>query len=184
MTAPFTPGLFLQPFVVSQLVGSVIAEIVDGTGLSGTEFAVVSSLALWDDPTPTALARTLGMSPTTLSAILKRLEERGLVQRARDPGDRRRHVLRLSRAGRGARDLAVARFPGWLERVKAQLGGDPEEVLEPMRRLEGALRAALAASLELELLRVERRLHQLDDLVLAHRLIRILLLGLRRWPVV
>src|SRR5690348_15477259 len=33
--------------------------------------------------------------------------------------------------------------------------------------------------LELELLRVERRLHELDDLVLTHRLIRILLLGLR-----
>src|SRR4051812_35003736 len=67
---PFTPGLFLQPFVVSQLLGSVIAEIVEGTGLSGTEFAVVSTIAIWDDPTPTALVRTLGMSPTTLSAIL------------------------------------------------------------------------------------------------------------------
>jgi DNA-binding MarR family transcriptional regulator len=144
LTAPFRPGLFLQPFVVSQLVGSVIAEIVEGTGLSGTEFAVVSSLALWDDPTPTALAHTLGMPPTTLSAILKRLERRDLVRRARDPADRRRHVLRLSPEGRRARDRAVERFPRWLERVKDHLGGDPEHVLEPMRRLEAALRAALA----------------------------------------
>ena len=143
MSAPFRPGLFLEPFVVSQLVGSVIGEIVAGTGLSGTEFAVVSSLALWDDPTPTALAHMLGMPPTTLSAVLKRLEARDLVRRARDPNDGRRHVLRLTVKGRRARDKAVERFPGWLERVNEHLGGDPEDVLEPMRRLEAALRAAL-----------------------------------------
>ena len=144
--SPIRPGLFLQPFVVSQLVGSVIAEIVEGTGLSPTEFAVVSSLALWDDPTPTELARMLGMPPTTLSAVLKRLEERKLVRRRRDPADRRRHVLALTVAGRRARDRAVERFPEWLERVKAQLGADAEDVLEPMRRLEAALRAALAGA--------------------------------------
>ena len=144
MTAPFRPGLLLQPFVVSQLVGSVIAEIVQGTGLSGTEFAVVSTLALWDDPTPTALAHALGMPPTTLSAILKRLERRKLVARARDPNDRRRHVLRLTARGRRARDRAIERFPDWLGRVRTHLGSDPEDVLEPMRRLEDALRAALA----------------------------------------
>jgi DNA-binding MarR family transcriptional regulator len=142
--SPIRPGLFLQPFVVSQLVGSVIEQIVEGSGLSATEFAVVSSLALWDDPTPTALANMLGMPPTTLSAVLARLERRKLVARARDPQDRRRHVLRLTAAGRRARDRAVQRFPEWIERVKDELGSDPDEVLEPMRRLEAALRAALA----------------------------------------
>ena len=84
------------------------------------------------------------MPPTTLSAILKRLEQRGMVHRARDPRDRRRHVLRLSAKGRRARDRAIERFPVWLARVKEHLAADPEDVLEPMRRLEAALRAALA----------------------------------------
>jgi hypothetical protein len=53
-------------------------------------------------------------------------------------------VLRLTPRGRRARDRAVERFPDWLARVKAELGADPEDVLEPMRRLEAALRAALA----------------------------------------
>ena len=55
MSEPPTPrpGLFLQPFVVSQLLGAVIVEIVEGSGLSSVEFAVVSSLAVWEDPTPT-----------------------------------------------------------------------------------------------------------------------------------
>jgi DNA-binding MarR family transcriptional regulator len=138
------PGLFLQPFVVSQLVSSVVANIVEGSGLAGTEFAVASSLAVWQNATPTELARLLGMSPTTLSAVLKRLEERELVERARDPRDGRRHVLRLTEGGMQARNAAVERFPAWLERVRGHLGADPEEVLEPMRRLEAALRAALA----------------------------------------
>jgi DNA-binding MarR family transcriptional regulator len=137
------PGLFLQPFVVSQLVGSVVARIVEGSGLAGTDFAVVSSLGVWEDATPTELARLLGMSPTTLSAVLKRLEERGLVRRARDPDDGRRFVLRLTARGRRERAKALERFPEWLERVRAALGGDPEEVLAAMRRLEAALREAL-----------------------------------------
>ena len=138
------PGLFLQPFVVSQLVGSVIANIVEGTGLSGTDFAVVSSLAVWQEATPTELARLLGMPPTTLSAVLKRLEARGLVQRLRDVNDRRRHILALTTRGMETRNRAIERFPDWLNRVRAHLDSDPENVLEPMRQLEAALRAALA----------------------------------------
>ena len=30
------PGLFLQPFVVSQLVAEVIADMVEGSGVSGS----------------------------------------------------------------------------------------------------------------------------------------------------
>ncbi len=140
------PGLFLQPFVVSQLLGEVIAGIVEGSGISGSEFAVTSSIAIWAGITPTELARALGMSPTTLSAMLNRLEEKGQVRRRRDPLDGRRFVLELTAKGRRTRQRNLERFPEWLERVSSRFGGDPEEVLEPMRRLEQALRAALAAS--------------------------------------
>jgi DNA-binding MarR family transcriptional regulator len=137
------PGLFLQPFVVSQLVGSVIAGITEGSGLAGVEFAVVSSLGVWEDATPTELAHLLGMYPTTLSAVLKRLEERGLVRRLRDPDDGRRHILQITPRGKRALAKAHERFPAWLERVRARLDGDPEDVLAAMRRLEAALRGAL-----------------------------------------
>lgn len=140
------PGLFLQPFVVSQLVAEVIADMVEGSGVSGSEFAVTSSIAIWPGIAPTELARALGMSPTTLSAMLNRLEDKGQVRRARDPKDGRRFVLELTAKGRRTRQRNLERFPVWLERVNSNLGGDPEGVLEPMRRLEQALRAALAAS--------------------------------------
>src|SRR5579859_1661407 len=102
-----TPGLFLQPFVVSQLVGSVVAQIVEGSGLTGTDFAVISSLAIWEASTPTELAHLLGMSPTTLSAVVKRLEERGLVSRSRDREDGRRYIVQLTAKGKRARAKAL-----------------------------------------------------------------------------
>ncbi len=141
--ADVKPGLFLEPFVVSQLVGSVIAKVVEGSGLVGKDFAVVSSLAIWSEATPTELASLLGMPPTTMSSVLGRLEKRGLVERLRDPDDGRRYVLRLTEEGTRLRNAAIERFPEWLDRVRRHLGEDPDEVLEPMRRLEGALREAL-----------------------------------------
>lgn len=46
-----------------------------------------------------ALADVLKLHPSTLTGILRRLEERELVARESDPTDRRRAVLRLTRAG-------------------------------------------------------------------------------------
>ncbi|HEY8028935.1 MAG TPA: MarR family winged helix-turn-helix transcriptional regulator [Gaiellaceae bacterium] len=137
------PGLFLQPFVVSQLIGEVIADVVEGSGVSGSEFAVTSSIAVWPEVSPTELARMLGMSPTTLSAVLNRLEGKGQVRRRRDPDDGRRFVLELTAKGKRTREQNLERFSEWIARVRGHFGGDPEEVLEPMRRLEQALRAAL-----------------------------------------
>ena len=52
------------------------------------------------------LARTLHVHPGTLSTSLRRLEERHLLVRRRDPGDARRVVVSLTPAGdRTARQL-------------------------------------------------------------------------------
>src|SRR5262245_53200973 len=119
------PGLFLEPFVLSQLVGAVIAKVVEGSGLGGKDFAVASSLAVWSEATPSELASLLGMAPTTMSSVLGRLERRGLVERLRDPNDGRRYVLRLTDEGMRLRNAAIERFPEWLDRVRTHLGEDP-----------------------------------------------------------
>jgi DNA-binding MarR family transcriptional regulator len=137
------PGVFLLPSVINQLVGSLMVDVVDGTSFQDNEFGVASSIWSWPDATPTELARWLGMRPTTLSATLKRLEERGLVARTRDPDDGRRYVLRTTAKGDRELEKAFVRFRYWRKRVWDELGGDPDVVLEPMRRLEEALRAVL-----------------------------------------
>ena len=95
-TVKLQPGLFLQPFVISQLVGTVLEDVVDGSGISASEFAVTSSINIFGTVTPTELARTLGLSPTTLSATIDRLVRKGEARRTRHPDDGRSYVLELT----------------------------------------------------------------------------------------
>ncbi|ANH36312.1 MarR family transcriptional regulator (plasmid) [Ralstonia solanacearum] len=53
------------------------------------------------------LGRTLYLDTGTLTPLLKRLEEQGLVTRTRDRDDQRRVVIELTEAGRGLRERAV-----------------------------------------------------------------------------
>ena len=62
-TVKVQPGLFLQPFVVAQLSGTVIVDVVEGSDVTATEYALTSWLnVVGDEATPTELARDLGLS--------------------------------------------------------------------------------------------------------------------------
>ncbi|WP_238547170.1 MarR family winged helix-turn-helix transcriptional regulator [Actinoplanes friuliensis] len=63
-------------------------------------YIVLSALA--DEPmrTQTALARAIGADKTRIIATLDELQERSLIEREPDPGDRRVRLLRLTPAGR------------------------------------------------------------------------------------
>src|SRR4051794_24960866 len=92
-TVKAQPGLLLQPFVLSQLTGVLIGGVVEGSDVTGPEFAVTSWLAVVDGATPTELSRDLGMAATTLSAMIDRLVRKGQVRRVRHPEDGRSYVL-------------------------------------------------------------------------------------------
>jgi DNA-binding MarR family transcriptional regulator len=137
------PGLFLQPFVVSQLSGALIAEIVDGSEVTASEYALTSWLNVVGSATPGELARELGLSPTTLSAMIDRLVAKKQVRRVRHPDDGRSYVLEPTAKGKATSAPNGKRFERTIERLRANLDGDAEEVLDAMRRLELALRLTL-----------------------------------------
>jgi DNA-binding MarR family transcriptional regulator len=69
-------------------------------GVTGPQRLVLRLVGRFPSITAGRLARLLHVHPSTLTAVLKRLEGRGLVHRRRDSRDRRRTLLGLTPAGR------------------------------------------------------------------------------------
>ena len=138
-----SPGLFLQPFVVAQLSGAVIVDVVEGSEVTATEYALTSWLKVVGDATPTELAGDLGLSPTTVSAMIDRLVRKKQIRRVRHPEDGRSYRLELTAAGAKTNNRNGRRLGEALGRLRDHLEGDPEEILAAMRLLEDGLRRML-----------------------------------------
>ncbi|WP_312858447.1 MarR family winged helix-turn-helix transcriptional regulator [Pseudonocardia pini] len=89
------------------LVGRTFAR----HGMGTAEFDVLAALRRSGEPytlTPTALSRTLMLSPAAMTNRLDRLESAGRVERRLDPENRRSMLVTLTAAGREAVDAVVA----------------------------------------------------------------------------
>jgi len=80
--------------------------------LTNGQFSLLMALNRPKPPTIAPLAEFLAMDRTTLTAALKPLERRGLIQVSVDPDDRRSRLLRLTAKGRGLLGRAL---PIWKE---------------------------------------------------------------------
>lgn len=89
---------------------------------------------------PGYLSRCQNVGKNTISALLRGLEEQGMIERALDQEDRRFFRIRLTQAGR---ELIRTRAPVWLDRLNGLSAGlSPDERAELIRLL-----AALHGSL-------------------------------------
>ncbi len=68
--------------------------LVRRCGLTVPQFLVLDALVRGGEQSAGTLARSVSLSPATISGILNRLEERGLVERARSRADRRWVLIR------------------------------------------------------------------------------------------
>ena len=79
------------------------ARAVAALSAAGFELYDYSVLALLEEGVrerQSTMADALALDPSRLVALLDSLEGRGLVVRQRDPDDRRRHVVRITSAGK------------------------------------------------------------------------------------
>ncbi len=118
------PTLGILPHEVARLLRKRFEQSVGNQGLTRSQRQAIAYLSKHEGIRQACLAEMLEIEPIALVRILDRLEQRGLVERRRDPGDRRAWRLYLKEA---ARPLLRAMQPlGEAARAEA-LSGVAEE---------------------------------------------------------
>ena len=93
----------------------------EATGLHPYHYAILLALGEGSHETQGAIADALGYDRGQLVGLLDELEEQGLVERRRDPNDRRRHIVTLTADGTKT-----------LRRLRALAARTEDEFLAPL----------------------------------------------------
>jgi DNA-binding MarR family transcriptional regulator len=141
---PHRPGppkeLLTSASFLLKRVGFAVKERMiaafEETGLSAYDHAILALLAEEPRETQATIADALNLDRSHLVGVLDELEERGLVERRRDPSDRRRHLVSLTPAGKEA-----------LTRVRAVAKRVDDEFFEPLDAAERKTLTTLLARL-------------------------------------
>jgi MarR family transcriptional regulator, organic hydroperoxide resistance regulator len=114
-------------------VSRVYKPWLDQLGLTYPQYLVLCVLWEGDDQTIGGIAQRLDLEPSTITPLMKRLEQAGHVVRQRNPADERQVKVRLTDKGRALRaqtrtlaealygktDMTVEEVADLNERVKA-----------------------------------------------------------------
>ena len=111
-------------------------EAMRPLGLTNGQFSLMMSLNRPEPPGMAAVASLLGMDRTTLTAVLKPLQRRGLVKVTADPADGRSRLMTLTAKGRRLLARAVPVWRNTHTAVEALLpDGDSDRLRNNLREL-------------------------------------------------
>jgi MarR family transcriptional regulator, lower aerobic nicotinate degradation pathway regulator len=124
------PGIAKQwPTLLMIKLGRItthrFTEALEPFGIRPRHVAALIELRDRGELTQQSLCGQLHLDPTNLVAILNELEQRGFATRRRDPEDRRRHLVEVSKKG-----IAV------LEKVSEVMDGVEEDLLDGLEPAE------------------------------------------------
>jgi len=110
------------------------------------QFVLLASLWWLEDhghfpPTQARLAEQAGTDPMMTSQVIRKLESRGLLQRAPNPTDSRARQLRLTPAGRALVAAALTDVEGADDDYFAALGNRHDAFVEALNAVCAAGRA-------------------------------------------
>lgn len=112
---PVAFDFFLEIAVIDQLVGTEMERVLPD-GVTMASFGLLNHLvSRGGAESPARLAQALQVTKGAITALLKRLEARGLVELSPDPSDGRGKIVALTEAGRRSREAAIAALDPLLE---------------------------------------------------------------------
>ena len=91
------PGFLIRR--LHQIHGSLFAQACAGFDVTPVQYSLLSALAARGQADQTRLAADVALDRTTATGALKRLQARGLVERATSRDDRRAQACRLTAEG-------------------------------------------------------------------------------------
>jgi DNA-binding MarR family transcriptional regulator len=108
---------------------------------------VLQCLGLEGDQPIAAIGQRLGLSPSTMTGLVDRLEEQGYVRRRPHASDRRITVLVLSRKGNAAFSRETDFYRSLVNEILGTLGEDAKQVvLHALGALHGSNGGARASA--------------------------------------
>lgn len=111
-------------------------------GVTGPERMVVRLVGRSSDISPGDLARLLHVHPSTLTGLLRRLVQRGIIQRTVHPDDGRMAVLRLTARGRSLDVLSSGTVEAAVRRTLRTLSQqDVERTILVLESIQERLRS-------------------------------------------
>jgi MarR family transcriptional regulator, organic hydroperoxide resistance regulator len=107
MTVALPDMICFALYSATHAMQHVYKPLLEDLGLTYPQYLVLT--ALWDKDRQTvgALGRSVQLESNTLTPLLKRLEDRGLVTRNRDTRDERQVHITLTDAGRAMQSAAA-----------------------------------------------------------------------------
>lgn len=130
-------------WAVAHRLGSTSKVMEVSLGVTGLQRLVLRLVGQFPGITATQLAHILHLNSSTLTGVLKRLEQRGYVERQEDPRDARRALLSLTEGGRALDVPAEGTVEAAVQRLLLRV---PEEHLSAARELLTALADELRLS--------------------------------------
>ncbi len=118
-------GTYIKLMRCVSVLDAGVHRPLKGAGLTSSQFGVLEALLHLGPMCQKELGRKLLLSGGNITTVVTNLERRGLVQRTRDPRDRRFITVELTASGHG---LVVDLFPEHAETITRMLAAlSPEE---------------------------------------------------------
>jgi DNA-binding MarR family transcriptional regulator len=136
---PLDEQLCYTLYATSIAINRAYKPLLDALGVTYPQYLVLTALAEEDARTITAIAERLALEPSTITPLVKRLEQGGLVGRQRNRDDERQVNVRLTAKGRDVYARSGCLTAALLERS----GLTPKELMTLNRQVQ-ALRASIA----------------------------------------